>query len=156
MNKNKAFSLLSAAFISIISTSTITAKPQELLVDSTPSQGAPLYSMTTTTPGGIDSIIDEVKVFIGKKNAEGTCNPNYPIEDRKTTEGKTLYVYNETDYLTANNIANAFGEEQGCFKVEMIYNGKTYSTGNVALVWDTTSHQYVAAIPSTGAMDFTS
>ena len=115
----------------------------------TASAGAPIYTITTTTPNGNPIRADEEIIYAGK-----SCNTMTAFDDFHSFGDDYVSVVAKRSALDSNTINEIAGSGRGCFKVDIVIGGRVVSTGPIALTWNQETQQYIAANPSSGTMNF--
>lgn len=149
----KLLTLLAAVTLSVATSISFAAGSSLLsLTDGTgtPASGGPvIFVIHNTTPDGKVIMADELIVSVGK-----TCNTLTQQSD-VTSNLIDIPVRNKNSLLSSDDLIHIFGTGQGCIRVDIRYDGdKTVSTGNVALTWDATNKEYVAANPAIANTNF--
>lgn len=109
----------------------------------------PIYTITTTTPGGEELRADEERILAGS-----SCNNLVVVDDFHSFGEDYVSVVAKTKGLTSDIITEIAGAGRGCFQVDILYNNKTVSTGPIQLFWDKSKNEYIAASPGAGVMHF--
>lgn len=112
---------------------------------------APLLHVSAVTPGGKKISLDEVKLYAGK-----SCSSLKLHDDIRTIMGSKFEVSSESVDVISGMLIAFVDSGLGCVKADLIYNGKTYSSGPVALTWDASRFEYTAATPNSVTFDFSS
>ena len=113
--------------------------------------GTPVYTLTSITPNGGLYQLDDVRVFIGLSST----SPCSDLMSIGSVPSDNLVVMNGDEQLYSKDFQDFVinGSQVTCMKMDMIAQGKTYTTGNMQLVWN---HGVVErVIPNHSTMDFT-
>jgi len=116
--------------------------------------GPGIYTYMKLTPGDKSIHLDSGKWLVGysKNNPCGDLVPLFEVDKSSDpTEHSGVDVLTSGDLL---QVGNEYSRSPGwtCFRLDTVYKGKGYSTGNVQLQWD--GKQYISANPRYGVVDY--
>lgn len=114
--------------------------------------GAPLYTLHVTTPYDQEIVLDEVRAYLGMSQSN-PCSDLVMVADEKS-DGYQTFVEKSGSYAIQGDELNDIGAVISCVRFDTIYHGKTYSTGNIRLVYNNSTHKYTGAMPSSGTINY--
>ena len=106
-----------------------------------------LLHMETITPKNRAIDFDEV-IFSGGYETNGNCDYSQTAYASEETPEDLKNATTTSDDFTSDDIKAMFGGENVCMKFDVIYQGNTFSTGDIHFIWNNNKEAYVEAIPS--------
>lgn len=149
MKKNTLLALSVAVGTALTAASSFGSTQMMNLVTPALGSAAPIYTISVSTPNNTEIRLDEVRFFIGS-----TCNTLMNVEDFYSQGDEYASAISGQGSLSSKDLIEMVGPGMGCFKADAFYQGKLHTTGPVALTWDSNSHQYTAATPSSVHLSF--
>ncbi|MCH9644392.1 MAG: hypothetical protein K0U29_07200 [Gammaproteobacteria bacterium] len=114
-------------------------------------EGPAIVTATIITPGNKEINLDKAAVYIGTSNT-APCSDLHSAFSANGGE-----VDPGVKPASSDELYQTFGNSYTvtCFKEDMTYNGKAYSTGNIKLTHNSGDTAYTSASPSHVTLDFT-
>lgn len=114
-----------------------------------PIEPVTILDIKTITPQAAEIKADEIVISAGEN-----CGGLTTIFDVHSYPHNEIFIDNDEYAVPGMDLADLVGYNMGCFKMDVTANGKTVSTGPIALTWSEQVEGYIAAKPSSVIMDF--
>jgi hypothetical protein len=106
------------------------------------------FIITTSDGKSFEALADQTE-YVGKSTTK-PCS-DLVLLDR---EKDTIEIEPEMITVTSDDFIDYPGPGYSCFRGDMVIAGKTYSTGNIQLLWDPVNKMYLSANPKEVTMRF--
>ena len=133
--------------------SVIAVNANASLLSGTADSGKVLGTTTSITPNNEPLAYDSVAFLVGY-SVVAPCSDLQVVREIHNDNEKSHPIEPMTMEATSDGYLS-FGSGLTCFKVDSFVDAKQYSTGNIMLTWEESTHEYTAMSPRNVVMDFT-